>query len=166
MYVTEQQLKVQLQREDTVISKELLDQMLHHIGSLDPILRDDLIFSRLAEWIMSGELPVTSAKRIVSFVLSPDGLFYKMKTSDDTAVFTRSFSALLLAVVLEKDAVSEQRNRFSGTGTLLRLGPQHCPYCGCVPGLVGSSPLSSGATTAGNRPLYRNFDNACISFHR
>ena len=108
MYVTEQQLKVQLQREDTVISKELLDQMLHHIGSLDPILRDDLIFSRLAEWIMSGELPVTSAKRIVSFVLSPDGLFYKMKTSDDTAVFTRSFSALLLAVVLETDAAHPQ----------------------------------------------------------
>lgn len=108
MDVTEQQLKVQLQREDTVISKELLDQMLHHIGSLDPILRDDLIFSRLAEWIMSGELTVTSAKRIVSFVLSPDGLFYKMKTSDDTAVFTRSFSALLLAVVLETDAAHPQ----------------------------------------------------------
>ncbi|WP_214853033.1 DUF2785 domain-containing protein [Exiguobacterium sp. s166] len=108
MDVTEQQLKMQLQQEDTIISEELLDQMLHHIGSLDPVLRDDLIFSKLAEWIMSGEFTVTSAKRIVSFVLSPDGLFYKMKTSDDTAVFTRSFSALLLAVVLERDVAHPQ----------------------------------------------------------
>jgi len=108
MYVTEQQLKEQLQQENTVISEELLEQMLYHIGSLDPILRDELIFSRLAEWIMSETFTAASAKRIVSFVLSSDGLFYQLKTSDETAVFIRSFSALLLAVVLEKDAVTPQ----------------------------------------------------------
>ncbi|MCK2156438.1 DUF2785 domain-containing protein [Exiguobacterium sp. 17-1] len=108
MEVTEQQLKMQLQQKDTVISKELLEPMLHHIGSLDPVLRDDLIFSRLAEWIMSEEFSATSAERIVSFVLSQNGLFYQLTEPDDTAVFTRSFSALLLAVVLETDAAHPQ----------------------------------------------------------
>ena len=108
MDVTEQQLKVQLQQEDTMISEELLDQMLHHIGSLDPALRDGLIYPQLVEWIMSEEFSATSAERIVSFVLSQDGLFYQLTESDDTAVFTRSFSALLLAVVLEKDIAKPQ----------------------------------------------------------
>ncbi len=103
MDVTEQQLKVQLQQEDTIISEELLDQMLHHIGSLDPTLRDGLIYPQLVEWIMSEEFSATSAERIVSFVLSQNGLFYQLTEPDDTAVFTRSFSALLLAAVLEKD---------------------------------------------------------------
>ncbi|WP_026830074.1 DUF2785 domain-containing protein [Exiguobacterium antarcticum] len=108
MYVTEQQLKMQLQQEDTIISEELLDQMLHHIGSLDPALRDGLIYPQLVEWIMSEEFSATSAERIVSFVLSQDGLFYQLTEPDDIAVFTRSFSALLLAAVLEKDAAKPQ----------------------------------------------------------
>ncbi|MCT4792903.1 MULTISPECIES: DUF2785 domain-containing protein [Exiguobacterium] len=137
MEVTEQQLKVQLQQENTVITKELLEQMLYHIGSLDPVLRDELIFSRLAEWVMSGELTVTSAKRIVSFVLSPDGLFYKMKTSDDTAVFTRSFSALLLAVVLETDAAHpqlEEQTYEQISNQLLEYLSNEIDFRGFVPG--------------------------------
>ncbi|WP_215115557.1 DUF2785 domain-containing protein [Exiguobacterium sp. s80] len=104
MYLTEDQLKDHLQQVDLEISEVLLEQMLHHIGSLDPVLRDELIYSRLAEWIMSEKFTGSSAERIASFVFSQDGLFYHLAQTDETAVFRRSFSALILAVLLEKDA--------------------------------------------------------------
>ena len=99
---TEQQLKELLQ-QDVSVKPALLDELLLHIGSTDPELRDGLIYPQLATYISSDALTVAEAKQIFEFILSGQGLMYRMGTSDTTAVLSRSFSALALAELLVMD---------------------------------------------------------------
>lgn len=99
---TEQQLKELLQ-QDASTTSALLDELLLHIGSTDPELRDGLIYPQLATYISSDALTVAEAKQIFEFILSGQGLMYRTGTSDTTAVLSRSFSALALAELLVMD---------------------------------------------------------------
>lgn len=99
---TEQQLKELLQ-QDVRVTPALLDELLLHIGSTDPELRDGLVYPQLATYISSDALTVAEAEQIFDFILSGHGLMYRMGTSDATAVLTRSFSALALAELLVMD---------------------------------------------------------------
>lgn len=99
---TEQELKELLQ-QDASITPALLDELLLHIGSTDPELRDGLIYPQLATYIASESFTIEDTNRIFDFILSGHGLMYRMGTSDATAVLTRSFSALALAELLVMD---------------------------------------------------------------
>lgn len=99
---TEQELKELLQ-QDTSTTPALLNELLLHIGSTDPKLRDGLIYPQLATYISSDALTRAETEQIFDFILSGHGLMYRMGTSDATAVLTRSFSALALAELLVMD---------------------------------------------------------------
>ncbi|KNH32884.1 DUF2785 domain-containing protein [Exiguobacterium acetylicum] len=99
---TEQELKELLQ-QDASTTSALLDELLLHIGSTDPELRDGLIYPQLATYIGLESFTIEEANRIFDFILSGQGLMYRMGTSDATAVLTRSFSALALAELLVRD---------------------------------------------------------------
>lgn len=101
---TEQQLKELLQ-QDLRVTPALLDELLLHIGSTDPELRDGLIYPQLATYIASESFTIEEANRIFDFILSGHGLMYRMGASDATAVLTRSFSALALAELLVMDKI-------------------------------------------------------------
>jgi len=80
---------------------ELIPAMLHHIGSTDGVLRDKLIYSSFATWIMKDNaLSQAQLHSILSVVLDEKHLLFGIGEKNTDSVFTRSFSALLLPLLL------------------------------------------------------------------
>jgi hypothetical protein len=80
---------------------ELITSMLGHIGTTDSELRDDLIYSSLAGWIMHEDLiSINQCRLIFTTVLDDEHLFYKIGEKETDSVFTRTFSVLLLPPLL------------------------------------------------------------------
>ena len=79
----------------------LLEAMLVHIGSLDPELRDELIYSAFAAWIIEqNALNPQQMRRLLNHVLDEDHLFHGIGEQGTDSVFTRAFSVLLLPLLL------------------------------------------------------------------
>ena len=79
----------------------LLAAMMNHIGSLDPELRDELIY--VSFYALIQKKPVVSAellKVLLDKVLSDKGMFYRLGEPEGDGVFTRAFSTLLLPLIL------------------------------------------------------------------
>jgi len=77
-------------------------EMLDSIGSLDPILRDELIYGTLSHWILENKFTVEQLKKLLNISLDTYHLFYKLYEKDDDAVFKRTFSVLIVALIIEK----------------------------------------------------------------
>ncbi|WP_047984668.1 DUF2785 domain-containing protein [Ornithinibacillus californiensis] len=78
----------------------LTNAMLEHVGNTDPELRDNLIYPSLTNLIINDIYPRPELNRILKVCLDDNHLFYKMGQDDEDAVFTRSFSSLIIAVLL------------------------------------------------------------------
>ena len=107
--LSEQELKEELQSislDDFRLSEGddlslLLPNMLHYIGSLDSELRDDLIYSAFANWILNYHLLSRDQLHAVAeTVLSEDHMFFQIGARESDSVFRRSFSVLLLPLLL------------------------------------------------------------------
>ena len=93
------QNKFQLAENDELAT--LLPAMLEHIGSPDPILRDDLIYSSLATWILEHKIvSPAQLRKILVTILGEEHIFYQIGSEGTDAVFRRSFSVLLLPLLL------------------------------------------------------------------
>jgi hypothetical protein len=79
---------------------DLIFEMLNHIGNPDPILRDELINSILSQWIINHQITENDLKKVLDTVINDDHLFYKIGESNTNSVFTRSFSVLIVALVV------------------------------------------------------------------
>lgn len=90
-----------IRKEDDYL--KLTDQMLDNIGVVDPKLRDDLIYLVLANWILDDVYNNQELTQILDTCLDQDHLYYKLGNKGDDSVFTRTFSALIIAVLLNKD---------------------------------------------------------------
>jgi hypothetical protein len=109
---TSEELKHKLQRMAEISREDwlrdnsdlILEDMLGNIGSNDPELRDDLIYSAFAKWIGEGYLSSGQLKHVLerSLELQLSGIG---ETGSDT-VFTRSFATLALACVMVADRKS------------------------------------------------------------
>lgn len=77
-------------------------EMLESIGSLDPILRDELIYGTLSHWILENKFTIEQLKKLLKISLDKDHLFYKLYEKNDDAVFKRTFSVLIVALIIEK----------------------------------------------------------------
>ncbi|MBK8900897.1 MAG: DUF2785 domain-containing protein [Anaerolineaceae bacterium] len=75
-------------------------EMLPHLGSPDAELRDDLIYSTLANWILADKFEEDDLKTLLRQLLAEDHLFFKLGEADTDSVFMRSFSVLLLPLIL------------------------------------------------------------------
>jgi len=105
----EKELKVQLQ---IIAQKNFsipagIDQfalalkMMSYIGSTDSELRDDLVYTTFATWILKQHLFNNAQLRQLLFmVLDCQYIFYGIGETDTDSVFTRSFSVLLLPLIL------------------------------------------------------------------
>ncbi len=109
MVLTETELKEKLQafaqnefrpsREDDL--SELIPAMLNHIGSIDSYLRDELIYSAFATWILRCKaLNPEQLRNLLPVVLDEQHLLYRLGEQDTDSVFTRSFSVLILPLLL------------------------------------------------------------------
>lgn len=82
-------------------ASEYLPAMIHFLGDPDPELRDELIYSTLAKWITESDfLDSTDLHWLLAKCLEDDHLFYKVGNNGDTSVFTRTFTALVIALLL------------------------------------------------------------------
>lgn len=93
---TEQQIREK--DLDTLIKK-----MMYHIGSPDPELRDTLIYSTFGKLIQEDYLNHQQMKYIIETCLNEQHLFLNIGVTNKDSVFTRSFSALTIALILAKD---------------------------------------------------------------
>ncbi|WP_145048229.1 DUF2785 domain-containing protein [Paenibacillus xylanexedens] len=80
----------------------LVQEMISHIGSLDAELRDDLIYTTLSHWIPGNILAVNELEHILSTILDHNHLLYKLGESNSDSVFTRSFSMLVIPLLLAR----------------------------------------------------------------
>lgn len=81
---------------------QLVQEMIHNIGSIDAELRDDLIYTTLAHWIPSNSVTPDELKQLLPIVLDSEHLLYKLGESYTDSVFTRSFSMLMIPLLLIK----------------------------------------------------------------
>jgi hypothetical protein len=80
---------------------ELIPAMLRHIGSTDSELRDDLIYSGLGTWILhDNALSQEQLRDLLPVILDDQHMLYKIGERDTDSVFTRSFSILVLPLLL------------------------------------------------------------------
>jgi hypothetical protein len=90
--------------------------MLKYIGSTDSQLRDDLIYDISAEWISNDLYSKEGLINLLYICLDEDHLFYKIGERDTDSVFTRSFSALFIANIID----SQRRNNFLANDDLIK----------------------------------------------
>ncbi len=81
-----------------------LPSMLYYIGDEDPYLRDELIYETFSHWILALDyLEEEECIRIFDQVISKEFLLNHSENGRELLVLKRSFSALVLACLLEKN---------------------------------------------------------------
>ncbi|OAB40260.1 DUF2785 domain-containing protein [Paenibacillus antarcticus] len=78
-------------------------EMMMYIGDIDPELRDNLIYSTFAEWIDRGEFTEEQVRELLHICLDEQHLFYGIGENETDSVFTRTFSVLIVPLVMGKD---------------------------------------------------------------
>lgn len=80
---------------------ELIPAMLNYIGSIDSELRDSLIYFAFSAWISQYKaLGSEQLRNILPIIFDNQHIFYKIGEHDTDSVFTRSFSILILPLLL------------------------------------------------------------------
>ncbi|MFR4162136.1 MAG: DUF2785 domain-containing protein [Paraclostridium sordellii] len=74
--------------------------MLKHIGTTDPTLRDDLIYDIFSKWINQKRFSNQQLKTFLEICIDNQHLMKCVGTENDDTVFTRTFSALIIALIL------------------------------------------------------------------
>ncbi|MER2008497.1 MAG: DUF2785 domain-containing protein [Psychrobacillus sp.] len=87
--------------------EEVIKEMIINIGSVDGELRDSLIYSTFYQLIENNKLSNSLMVKILDVCLSEEYLFKGIGEQDTDTVFTRSFSSLVIALIVEKDKTKE-----------------------------------------------------------
>ncbi|PSL32965.1 uncharacterized protein DUF2785 [Planomicrobium soli] len=82
----------------------LVNSMLEHIGSLDSELRDGLIYGTFSKLILEKELDQELLIEILTSCLAANRLFKGIGETETDTVFTRSFTTLLIALILHRNS--------------------------------------------------------------
>lgn len=85
------------------LTSEVRQEMLMEIGNPDSYLRDNLIYGSFGKLIFSDQLNPEEIQVLLDTVVQEDYLFYGLGDSGTDSVFTRSFSALVIAAIIEYD---------------------------------------------------------------
>lgn len=106
--LTEQELKLQLsdiakneyRLPDGVDHWRLALDMLSHLGTPDPELRDDLIYTTFIKWARQGRFSPDQFRTLLATALDNDHLFFGLGERDTDSVFMRAFSLLVIVLPL------------------------------------------------------------------
>lgn len=89
---------------DLINIDELLQFMMQNIGNSDANLRDDLIYRGFCELILNEKLTVEQLVVLLNTCMDDEHLYLNISHNDPSDdVFTRSFSALVIALIFGKD---------------------------------------------------------------
>ena len=100
------QLEKKLATEDPTYSRLELKWLIEHIGDANPAIRDNLVYNSFGYAIMNHFFTREDFSFLVESILKQNLLFYRISDSGD-ATLTRSFTALLLALILDADNNTE-----------------------------------------------------------
>ncbi|MGF9854165.1 DUF2785 domain-containing protein [Bacillus paramobilis] len=89
--------------DNTINMDSLSSNMLKHIGVTDSYLRDKLIYSTFYHLIKKDYISHTQLQKLLLESISENYLFYKIRSDDEDAVFTRAFTTLLIALLIDAD---------------------------------------------------------------
>lgn len=78
--------------------------LLDHLGDLDPTIRDQTVYTLLARGFEEQAFSPTQRQQISQFLITRRTLFTGIHQPPSNAVFCRTFTALLTALVLTDDA--------------------------------------------------------------
>lgn len=81
----------------------LLKEMVLNIGNPNPYIRDKLIYNSFFEIITNDYLTNIQLKNLFEQLASNQYFLYKIGSKNDDAVYKRSFSALTLGILINKD---------------------------------------------------------------
>ncbi|MNW41325.1 hypothetical protein D3C74_184590 [compost metagenome] len=98
--------------------------MLINIGSVDSELRDDLIYCTFSQWILNEDLTERQLNKLYEALFTEQYLFFGMGETDTDSVFTRSFSVLLISLLL----LANQRTPFLGSQDIVRVKDRVIQY--------------------------------------
>lgn len=87
---------------DTINMDSLISNMLKHIGVTDSYLRTNL-FALLLPSHQKDYLSHTQLQKLLLESISDKYLLYKIHSDDEDAVFTRAFTTLLIALIIDAD---------------------------------------------------------------
>ncbi|WP_226577311.1 DUF2785 domain-containing protein [Halobacillus litoralis] len=83
---------------------EVVKQITAVLGSPDPELRDELGYQALIKLLIQDRLLNTyELQELMEEMLSEDKLFYRIGEEGEDSVFLRSFSSLVLALLIHRD---------------------------------------------------------------
>lgn len=85
---------------DEIDSFTLALRMLEKIGSPDPELRDNLIYNVIGNWIINGIFTPDQMRKLLNISLDEKHLFLKLGEKETDSVFTRTFSVLIIPLIL------------------------------------------------------------------
>ncbi|OMD43143.1 DUF2785 domain-containing protein [Paenibacillus odorifer] len=83
--------------------RDYVKLMLEYIGDPQPELRDDLIYSTFYKWMNEKKwFSDAELRELLLILLDEQHLFYHIGSKEDQAVFTRTFSVLVVALILQR----------------------------------------------------------------
>ncbi|MGT2926907.1 DUF2785 domain-containing protein [Streptococcus cuniculipharyngis] len=104
----ETRLQEKLHLEDSY-SDEEISWLLEHIGDKNPKIRDNLVYASFCQAILGERISRSQFQCLTRKLLEEQYLFYRIEELGE-ATLTRSFTALVLALVLSED--SRERSSF------------------------------------------------------
>ncbi|MFR9780569.1 DUF2785 domain-containing protein [Micromonospora sp. MS34] len=81
---------------------DLVPALLAHIGDLDPQLRDELVYPTFHAFVTGDRLTEDELRDLLDTLIDDQHLFHGIGGHDDPTVFTRTFSMLVVALVLAR----------------------------------------------------------------
>ena len=96
--------KISLKSLKKIEVESLVDEMMENIGDIDPHLRDELIYSTFVQIFKEDVISKEQTISILDKCISDSFLFLGIDEGEGDFVFTRSFSSLVIALILRADA--------------------------------------------------------------
>lgn len=83
--------------------QDFLPLLLQYIGDPQPELRDNLIYPMFYMWIKEeNRFSEEELRSLLTVLTDENHLFYNIGSKDDQSVFTRTFSALPIALIIQR----------------------------------------------------------------
>lgn len=139
----------------------VIQSMLHHIGSTDAELRDQLIYTLFYRFIIEDEQLTNEQLTEIFQTTLKYHLFHGIGETESDTVFTRSFSTLLIALIVYQD----RQQRFLSETDIDMLKAKLLAYLdceidtrGCVPGKGWAHSIAHVADTFDELVLHPHLD--------
>lgn len=92
--------------------QDFLPLLLQYIGDPQPELRDNLIYPMFYMWIKEeNRFSEEELRSLLTVLTDENHLFYNIGSKDDQSVFTRTFSALPIALIIQRHRQNQFLNQ-------------------------------------------------------